>query len=129
MAVRTDYVALGHLAEHGFPVPVTKAATYGERLVGEVIELEHDRTCLAAVRTGVIGEKLEEEDHPGSDDGLLPRTDVVDVALAVGGVMFLLVEAPARAAEVVTLTFLLPAPGEGFRQLHLAAPATPSKHR
>jgi hypothetical protein len=106
----------------------TKAAADREQLVGEVVELEHQRIRLPAVGAWVVGEELEEERHAGSNDDLFPGADVVDVTLAVGRVVLLLVVLPAWSAEVVSLSFGLPPPSEVIHSLHFTATSALSEH-
>ncbi len=54
MTVCTNDLALCHLVEDALPFAVSKALPDTELLVSEMVELEHDRVGLAAVRTRML---------------------------------------------------------------------------
>jgi len=54
MTVCTNDLALCNLIEHALPVSVLKTLGDAELLVPEMVELEHDRIGIAAVRARTL---------------------------------------------------------------------------
>ena len=112
MAVGTDHFAFGDLVDEVVPAPVTKPFGNVERLVAEVIELEHDRVGLATVNAGMIGEVVDEKCRSlGGEQRASPHRGT-DVAIAIACVVLLFVRRPARTAVVVALALGFPPPSE-----------------
>jgi hypothetical protein len=74
VAVRAHHVALGDLFDERLPAAVTQTLGDVERLVAEMVELEHDRIRLAAVDTRMAGEVLDEERGPFGRKSVRRRT-------------------------------------------------------
>jgi hypothetical protein len=127
MAVRADYVALRDLREDCLPRAERQPVPDVEGLVHAVVELEDQRVGLATILAGMTGEVLQEEPHPLLGNCPLALPSLRDVPLAVGGIVLLLVRGATRAAHVVALPPLLPAPVEVVeRFLLVASPAPPT---
>lgn len=60
MTVCTNDVALVDLGEDGGPAVIAQALRDAEALVVEMVELEHEWICLAAVRAGSRAEELNQ---------------------------------------------------------------------
>jgi hypothetical protein len=56
MTVCTNDLALCHLVEHRLPTMVPPDRCDAEFLVPQVVELEHDRVGLAAIRAGMLAQ-------------------------------------------------------------------------
>ena len=121
MTVCTNDVALGDLVEHGASVPVAKAFGDVEALVSEVVEVEHQRICLAAVHAWSLAEELDEVGGQFGDDRSFAADGVRDVALAVCFVVLAFVIRPGWPAVVVALTTGFAAPGIVLYRLVLPA--------
>ncbi len=125
MTVCTNHLALCHLVEDALPGSVSKASPDAELLVPKVVELEHDWIALAAVRAGVLAQIGDQVLDPLSNERLLAFPGRIDISLAVGRVVLLLVGSPAGAAVVIPLASGFPAPGELVKLLfEVAAPAS-----
>jgi hypothetical protein len=74
-----------------------------------MVELEHQRICLATVHTGMRPEEVEQEGDPFLSPGSLPLCFGFDVALTIGGVMRLAVLGSAWPAIGVDLDPGVPA--------------------
>jgi hypothetical protein len=72
VTVCTNDLALVDLAENGLPFVCSEARRDLEVLVGEMIELQHDRIGLAAVDAGPLAKKSDQEPHPFDDQGFFP---------------------------------------------------------
>jgi hypothetical protein len=59
VTVGTDHIALLDLVEDALPVAGGKGMADIERLLSEVVELEHDRIGLAAFGAGMAAEVLD----------------------------------------------------------------------
>jgi hypothetical protein len=91
-----------------------------------MVELEDDRIGLAAVDAGVVPQVGDEKLDAFSDDSLLSDARLLDVALAVGPIVLLLISSPTGPAVVIELPAGFPSPGKVLQRLLLmAAPALP----
>jgi hypothetical protein len=104
---------------------VAKTSGNIEVLVPEMVELEDERVGLAAVNARPFTEELDEIGGALRDVRLFSAYGVRDVALAVRCVVLLFIGRSAGAAVVVSLTTLLPPPGE-VRDWH-ELPAAPTE--
>jgi hypothetical protein len=73
MTVCTNDLALVDLGEDVGPGAVSEALGYAERLLPEMVELEDQGVRLAAVRTGMLAEVVEEVGGALRREGLLAR--------------------------------------------------------
>jgi hypothetical protein len=71
MTVCTNDLALCHLVKNALPGPVPKTRPDAELLVAKVVELEHDRIALAAVRARVLAQIGDQILDPLCDERLL----------------------------------------------------------
>src|SRR5258708_38952240 len=77
-----------------------------------MVELEHERIGLAAVRARPLAEEVDEIGGTFGDERLFSASRIRDGALAVGRVVLLFVRRPAGTAVVFALPALLSAPSE-----------------
>ncbi len=125
VTVCTNYLALVDLAKDCLPVPVPYAGRYTEFLVGQVIELQHDRVCLPAVDAGVPAEKRDQEQHPFCDERFFPPPRRGDVPLTVGEIVLAFVGGSAWTAIGIALQHRPSTPRIRARGLGFAASAAP----
>jgi hypothetical protein len=126
MTVCTNDLALCHLVEDALPLAVSKSGGDAEFLLAEMVELEHDRVGLTAVRARVLAQVGDQEVNAFSDKRSLAPPGGVDVSLPVGRVVLLLVGGPTKAALVVALSLCFAPPGkviEGLLKLAASAPS------
>ena len=124
MAVRADDLALRDFCEHAVPVPVPQTLADVEVLVSEMIEFEDQWVWLAAVGAWMSAKELDEEGHPLPDERSSPPTCVIDVPVAIRGVVRVPIVRSAGPAVVVPLAALPASPGEVGGRLQIAAPST-----
>ncbi|HWO16549.1 MAG TPA: hypothetical protein VNM89_07545 [Solirubrobacterales bacterium] len=70
-----------------------------------MVELEDQGISLPAIHAGVLSKERNEKGRALFDHELPPLLRIVDVALAVRGVVLLLICRSARSAVVVALPF------------------------
>jgi hypothetical protein len=123
MAVCAHHVTLRDLVEDS--APAAPADTRGDRklLLAEMIELEDDRVCLAAVGAWMRSEVLNEKRGALSHKRVFPPRRRGNVALSVCDVVRPFVGGTARAAIRIELSHGPSMPGELRDRLQLAAPA------
>jgi hypothetical protein len=126
VAVRADHVAFLDFGKDRLPVPVRQIGTDVELLVAPVVELEDDRVVLSAVQAGVIFEVPQEPLAPLDRKRSLPLASLRDVAQLVRGVVLVVVDGPARPAQVVPLPSLLSPPVEALDGFRLTAASASS---
>jgi hypothetical protein len=112
VTVCTNDFALCNLVEHRLPIAIPDARGDTEDLVAEMVELEHARIGLAAVRARVRGEEIEQEPNPPVELGVLPPLGLGDVSGSIGQVVLAAVGSATRAAVVVALPLRTTSPGE-----------------
>ena len=125
MTVCTNHLALCHLVENALPGSVPETRSDAELLVPKVVELEHDRIALAAVRARVLAQIGDQVLDPLRDERLLASSGRIDISLAIRRVVLLLVGGPTGAAVVIALASGFPTPGEVLRLLFVSAPPAP----
>jgi hypothetical protein len=91
MAVGADHLALLDLVEDRLPIAIRQRGADVERLVAEVIELEHDRIRLPAVGARAGCEVVDQVGRPLEGDRPLPNAGLIDVTLPIGDVVPLVV--------------------------------------
>jgi hypothetical protein len=99
MAVRADDLALRDLREDRRPRPVRERGTDVERLVAEVVELEHHGIGLTAVSARIRGEVLEQMGDAFPSERLLALTHLSDVPASIRDVVLVLVRPPDTAGS------------------------------
>lgn len=87
MAVRAYDLAFLDLIENPLPAIALQRVSDRERLVAQVVEVEHDGIVLAVVRARVIGEVLDQVLGPLTSNSLAVGTRSSDVPLAIGAVV------------------------------------------
>jgi len=112
MTVCTNDFALCNLVEDGLPVAVPDARGDAEDLVGEVIEFENARICLATIHARVRREEFEQEHDAPFEFVVLPAFRVSDVLGPVCEVMLPAIGGAAWPAVVVSLASCTSSPGE-----------------
>jgi hypothetical protein len=103
VTVCTNDLALVDLTQDVRPSTRSQARRDGENLVGQVVELEHDRVRLSAIDTGPLAKELDEELHPFGEMCFAAALCVRDVALPVREVVLAFVLRPTWAAVGVSL--------------------------
>jgi hypothetical protein len=61
MTISTNHVALCDLIQHGLPAVVAESLGDVEVLVSQMVELEDERICLAAIDARPLAEELYKE--------------------------------------------------------------------
>jgi hypothetical protein len=89
-----------------------------------MVELEDERVSLSAVDARMRPKERDEVGGSLRRDGPLSALRLVDVALAVGGVVLLLVCGAARTAVIVSLPECFPTPRELCERLEFSAAST-----
>jgi hypothetical protein len=112
MTVCTNDLALVDLPKHVVPSATPQPRRDGELLVGEVIELQHDRVGLSAVDARSLAKKPDEEPHPLGYEHLFSACRCCEVTLAVGERVLAFVRGSARAAVGVALSAVAAVPGK-----------------
>ena len=126
VTVCTNDVALCNLVENALPVAVPDSLGYAELLVPQMVELEDDEVGLSAVDARMLAQERDQILQPFGGHDPLSLLCLVDVALAIGLVVLLLVRGPARSAVVVALAPRLAPPSEVLEWLLvMTAPAPP----
>lgn len=126
MTVCTNDLALCNLVEDALPVATLDTLGNAELLVSEMVELKDDRVGLPAVNARVLSQVGDEKLDAFSNHGLLSGPRLLDVSLAVGSVVLLLISGPTRAAVVVALPAGFSPPGKALQRfLLMTAPALP----
>jgi hypothetical protein len=110
VAVSADDLALCDLVQNALPPAIVYRGSDRESLVADVVELEDDRVCFAAVDARVRFEVLDEIHGPIAKHLSLQLRRLIDVALAVGLVVLSAVGRAAWPAEIVALALPLPTP-------------------
>jgi hypothetical protein len=128
MTVCTDHIAFGHLVNNRPPAVIAQTLGDPERLLSEMVELEHKRIRLPAVSAGMRSKEGDELLRTLRGQRPLPPLGILDVALSVQRVVLLLVCGSTRATVVVTLAARLSAPSKLVFWLRRATAATRLGH-
>ena len=112
MTVCTNDFTLCNLVEDGLPVAIPDARGDAEGLVAKVIEFEHARIRLTAVRARVRREEVEQEPNAPVELDVLPPLGLSDVLGSIGQIVLAAVGGSAWPAVVVPLASFAAPPGE-----------------
>jgi hypothetical protein len=127
MTVRAYDFALLDLGEDFDPItqqPIREA----ERLVSQMVELQHHYVIFSAVNARMVSEIVDEEADPLVFNAHPSVTSIRDVAIAMLGVMLLLVRRAARSAVVIAQAPIDVPPGEVIDRFLFPASAAPTEH-
>jgi len=126
MTVCTNDVTLRDLVQDSLPVAVPESLADIERLVATMVELQDNRIGFPAIDARVQPKERDEVHRALRDQRSLAPLRFVDVPLAIGRVMLLLVGGSTRTAVVVALPARLTTPREFLHGLALRAAAASS---
>jgi hypothetical protein len=130
MTVCTHHVALINLREDVAPIPIANSPRYPERLLADMVELQNHNVFFAAVDTWMLLQIIQEDPHPHIEHPATTSGGIINISLAILGIVFVMVRSPAGPTVVVPLPLLDAPPRELLGcLLRQATTASPSRGR